>query len=156
PLGGPEQSPKAQTAPRFVTAEADHSQEGFPVASALTGGNGKGWAIDGPGRLGAAHTATFTLDRPVKFTGRSDWQLRLVQSFGTHHTLGRFRISIGTPEQTDAGPLETRRQAAIQRRFAEWLREHEARAVRWRAARPEKVSSNLPLLTVEQDDAIFV
>jgi len=156
PLGGPEHNPITVETPHFVRAEADFAQDGFPVSAALNNAGGRGWAIDGPGKLGTAHTAVFTLDRPVRFNGGSQWLLRLEQNFGGHHTLGRFRISLGTPVTADSRPVEIRREEAMQKSFAEWMRRHEATAVRWQPLRATKAAANVPLLTVQDDSSIFV
>ena len=157
PLGGPQHDPKTPTPPHFIRAEADHAQDGFPPTAALDNAGGRGWAIDGPGKLGAAHTATFTMDHPVRFTGGSQWLLRLDQSYGMHHTIGRFRISLGVSSTLgDNRPIEARRKEALERRFAEWTKQQEAHSVLWRILRPTKTSSNLPLLTVEPDNSVFV
>ena len=157
PVAGPLYNPITITPPHFIRAEADFAQDGFPPMAALDNAGGRGWAVDGPDMLGKAHTATFTLDRPLRFTGGSQWLLRLEQSYGEHHTLGRFRISLGvSTTQADSRPIEVRRKEALDRRFAEWTKEQEARAVHWQVLRPTKTSSNLPLLTVEPDNSVFV
>jgi hypothetical protein len=157
PLGGPQYNPVTPNPPRFVRAEADYAQDGFPPAAALDNAGGRGWAVDGPGKLGVAHTATFTLDRPVRFTGGSQWLLRLDQSYGMHHMLGRFRISLGVSTAAgDSRPIEVRRQEALDRGLAEWTKKQEARAVHWQTLRPTKTAANVPLLSVEPDDSIFV
>jgi hypothetical protein len=48
------------------------------------------------------------------------------------------------------------RQKKIETTFAEWLKEERARAVKWRVLRPAEAKSNLPLLTVQPDDSVFV
>src|SRR5206468_1911041 len=44
----------------------------------------------------------------------------------------------------------------LERTFAVWRKQQEMRAVSWHVLRPTKATSNLPLLTVENDGAIFV
>jgi hypothetical protein len=44
----------------------------------------------------------------------------------------------------------------IEERFDQWLQAERKRTVEWRAIRPTAASSNRPLLTVEDDDSIFV
>jgi hypothetical protein len=53
-----------------------------------------------------------------------------------------------------ASPEE--RAKAVEARFADWLKKERARTVRWTVLRPVAAKSNLPLLTVEKDSAIFV
>lgn len=145
----------AASFPRFVSARADHSQEGFPVSAALDAAGGRGWAVDGPGQLGVAHTAEFTLDRPVRANTKA-WIIRLEQSFGGKHTLGRFRISLGRSEpQEDARPLEARRKELLERRFAQWVSLQTPHAAHWRTLIPARAAANLPLLTVLNDGSVF-
>jgi hypothetical protein len=40
--------------------------------------------------------------------------------------------------------------------FADWLKTERAKAVRWMVLRPVEATSNLPLLTVQPDDSVFV
>jgi hypothetical protein len=44
----------------------------------------------------------------------------------------------------------------VEAKFQAWLREQEPKAVSWRVLRPVKATSNLPLLTVQPDDSVFV
>ncbi len=54
--------------------------------------------------------------------------------------------------ETDEGS----RDEVIERKFGDWLDRERARAVRWTTLHPVEAKSNLPLLTVEKNDAIFV
>jgi hypothetical protein len=51
---------------------------------------------------------------------------------------------------------EKERASAVQARFNEWLRKEQARTVPWTTLRPTQAKSNLPLLTVQPDDSVFV
>jgi hypothetical protein len=44
----------------------------------------------------------------------------------------------------------------VEARFQEWLSNARKDAVEWQTLRPVRATSNLPLLTVERDDAVFV
>ncbi len=60
------------------------------------------------------------------------------------------------PIKVEQGEDEaTVRAAAIEAKFAEWLKQQRERAVEWTALRPTKATSNLPLLTLQEDDSIF-
>lgn len=74
----------------FAAADADHSQDKYPVADAISGGNG-GWAIGS--QLGMPHHAVFGLARPFKASEPNRFHLELVQNHGTQHTLGKFRVT---------------------------------------------------------------
>ncbi|HLV82059.1 MAG TPA: PSD1 and planctomycete cytochrome C domain-containing protein, partial [Chthonomonadaceae bacterium] len=45
---------------------------------------------------------------------------------------------------------------AVESKFGTWARAQEPIAVRWHVLRPVKVASNLPLLTVQPDNSVFV
>nr|UXE44321.1 hypothetical protein Hi04_10k_c2089_00009 [uncultured bacterium] len=157
PIGGPVYNPISQQLPKFVTAEADFSQNGFPASAALDNAGGRGWAVDGPGQLGKAHTATFTLDRPIRFSGGSQWQLHLEQNYGDHHTIGRFRIWIGTAQTVlDGKPIEVRRKELMDSKFADWLKLEEAQAVAWTVVRPTRAAGGLSKLNLQPDGSLYV
>ncbi|MEZ6139807.1 MAG: DUF1549 domain-containing protein [Zavarzinella sp.] len=65
------------------------------------------------------------------------------------------RFPIGTQLDPKLTAQENR-QKNFERQFAAWLKEERMRAVDWQIIRPAKVSSNLPHLEVEADDAVFV
>jgi len=44
----------------------------------------------------------------------------------------------------------------LEKRLADWLTTERARVVKWTALRPAEAKSNLPLLTVQSDDSVFV
>jgi hypothetical protein len=48
------------------------------------------------------------------------------------------------------------RRQKIDHAFADWLKQERAKAVKWRVLRPVEAKSNLPLLTVQPDDSVFV
>src|SRR5205823_92551 len=86
--------PGGQPAPvALVRAEADFAQDGFPAERALGRVAGGGWAIQGPGDWNVARTITFFLDKPLDVLPGAKWSFRLEQTYGGHHTIGRFRIS---------------------------------------------------------------
>jgi hypothetical protein len=45
---------------------------------------------------------------------------------------------------------------AVERKFEAWARAQEPKAIPWRVLRPVKLVSNLPLLTVQPDNSVFV
>src|SRR5262249_49162861 len=56
----------------------------------------------------------------------------------------------------DQRPVEDRRRDHLERKFAEWVEREAARTVRWTVLRPAEAKANLPLLTVLDDDSVFV
>jgi mono/diheme cytochrome c family protein len=88
----------------FVSAVANFSQSGWPVANAIDGREGPsqkgtGWAISP--QFGKPHTADFFFDQPLD-DGLRHLQIVLSQTYGSQHTIGRFRISAITGVTPDA------------------------------------------------------
>ena len=54
-----------------------------------------------------------------------------------------------------AAPIEQRRAAAVETKFAEWLATERARSVVWTPLHPVAAASNAPLLTIQPDASIF-
>jgi hypothetical protein len=139
---------------RFSAAQADYSQAEFPVANAIDGKTDTGWAVDGSGDQHLHHEAIFTLAAPLTLEPGARLSVRLVQQFGKHHTLGRFRISLGS-ELPDPQPLAERRRANRDRHFAKWVPSELAKLAHWQRVRPVEAKSQVPSLDVEEDDSIF-
>jgi hypothetical protein len=99
--------------------------------------------------MNVARSAVFMLAAPRPGPKRS-WSLKIEQNYGKNHTLGRFRISLGTPSKDGS------REHQFDRKLAEWTRAEEARAVRWEPLRPVDARSNVPLLAVQDDKSVFV
>src|SRR5205823_4113284 len=55
----------------------------------------------------------------------------------------------------DDRPVEVRRRDHLERKFNEWLKQEESKAVRWTVLRPVEAKSNLPLLTVLDDGSVL-
>jgi hypothetical protein len=80
--------------------------------------------------------------------------VQLDQHHGQHHTLGRLRLSVGR-ELEDPRPIELRRREQRERKFQEWIDREAARAVRWTELRPVQTRSNLPLLSILDDNSVL-
>ncbi len=140
----------------LVEAQADASQANFPVAHAIDGKPETGWAIDtGDGKLNTNRTATFRLEPPLDVPAGSPLRISLKQNYGSYHTLGHFRFSLGRAE-TLSGSDEERRQQALREAFDAWVKDQRNRAVRWQVLRPARAESEVPRLTIEPDHAVFV
>src|SRR5262249_48438105 len=139
---------------KFVKAEADFAQDGFPAAHAIDGNAKTGWAIHGPGKWNVVRTATFTLEKPITIEGTARWTIKLDQQHGTQHTIGRLRLSLGRRVE-DKRPLEIRRADHMERQFQAWLDREGARAVRWTVLRPVEAKANMPLLRVLEDASVL-
>jgi len=150
----PRQTTDKAQALKFVRAEADLAQNGFPASHAIDGNPKTGWAIHGDGPLNANHTAVFTLERPAGYAQGTRWTFRLDQQHGLQHTLGRFRLSLGQ-RRDDSRPLAVRRKEHLERAFAAWLEKEAGRAVHWTVVPPFEAKSNLPHLCVLSDGSVL-
>ena len=84
-------------------AVADFSQDNYPVASAIEGNAGGGWAVSPA--FGATHRAVFQVKEPAGFAGGTLLTFTLDQHFpGKDHNIGKYRISVSTAK--GAIPLE--------------------------------------------------
>ena len=107
------EGPEAKTnVVALQNATADYSQEGFPVTAAIDGivTNKIGWGVaDSPGRSNRDHQAVFETQTPLGYEGGTRLKFTLNQSYGTVHTIGRFRIAVTTgPRPSRADPLSRR------------------------------------------------
>jgi hypothetical protein len=96
-------------------AQADFSQEGFPVAAAIDNNLESGWAVSPA--LGQPHVAMFRFATPLGFPEGTALTIIMDQRWpGKDHNLGKFRISVTTakdPRLKDALPAPVRTALAI-------------------------------------------
>jgi hypothetical protein len=135
---------------KLTRAEVDAAQEGFSAQNAIDGNPKTGWAIQIPGVMwNVNRTATFHLEKPII---AKNWSIALRQDYGGQHTIGKFKLSLGNAEnQPNTNPKEKFNAA-----FAAWQTEKAKNAVKWTVLRPTSAKSNLPLLTIQPDNSIFV
>lgn len=92
------QTPDKFTKVILQNAQADFSQKGYDVKTAIDGKtapNGNGWAI--APKLGVDHTAVFETNADTVIPSGSVLKIVLNHQFSDgKHTLGRFRISVTT------------------------------------------------------------
>jgi hypothetical protein len=82
---------------KLVAADADFSQENYPIANAIDGQADTGWAVAGHEKP-ADHAAVFTFAEPVGGPGvRLVVKLKHDSQFAGHN-IGRFRLSLTTAE----------------------------------------------------------
>jgi hypothetical protein len=75
-------------------AQADFSQEQYPVANAIDGKEDTGWAI--APQFGKPHIAVFEFKEPITLPN-GELSITMIQKFaGKEHNLGKFRISVTT------------------------------------------------------------
>ena len=78
----------------FRSATADFSQEKFSVTNAIGSNAKSGWGVDGgPGRGNVNRHAVFETKEPVNVQPGAKLVFIIKQSYGSEHTLGRFRLS---------------------------------------------------------------
>lgn len=84
---------------KFASAEADFSQDGWPVAAAIDGKNNTGWAVDGHNKA-ADHAAMFVFDKPAEVAAGAKLIVTLEhQSAHAQHNIGKFRLSTTAVEK---------------------------------------------------------
>lgn len=59
------------------------------------------------------------------------------------------------PASKDDRPAKVRRRAVVEQRFADWLKQERATAVRWTPLRPLTAKGSLPLLAVQPDGSVL-
>ena len=92
----------------LVGATADFAQRNWPAKNAIdgkegTGTAGTGWAISP--QMGKDHSLIVAAGSPIRFAGKTHLQVVLSQTYGSQHTIGRFRISAVTGNIAGGNPL---------------------------------------------------
>lgn len=134
-------------------AEASVEQEGFPASAAIDDDPESGWAIHAKGQIPKSVELKLTPAHSLDSTEPLRLRLSLVQHYGHQHTIGAFRIqAVQKLSEAEVGKQRTmRREAAFQR----WLKAEQQHAVEWDVLKPVAATSNLPILTIEDDRSIF-
>ena len=100
---------------KLVRASADHSQQNYPVASAIDGKRETGWAI--LPEIGKAHEAVFEPESPVGAAEQATLVFTLAfNSQYAEHEIGRFRLAVTTarnPGGKQAIPADVRHILAL-------------------------------------------
>ncbi len=60
------------------------------------------------------------------------------------------------PVKDATGDVETLRRESLEKAFAAWLTAQKSSTAQWQIIKPVKASSNLPLLTIQEDATVFV
>ena len=137
---------------KLDSVQADYSQDGFAAQNAIDGKGNMGWAVGG--REAKLHHAIFALAQPLELPDSATVTLRLAQNYGGHHTLLRFRVSLGDALPDDA-EANARRCRLRDERCEQWLEEQLSAAVHWEQLRPVSASSVAPILTIQDDNSVF-
>ena len=152
----PNDAPDKPQMVKFIRAESDVAQDGFPASGAIDGKPDTGWAVSVPGKLNTSHTLTLYPEKPILLPQGGKWFVRLSQNYGSHHTIGRFRISFGEPAaDNDTRPLEVRRRERLQTAFDAWKKPLEASAVRWTVIKPTRAKADVPVLQILPDASVL-
>lgn len=139
---------------KFAAAESDFSQDGFPPEGLFDGKQETGWAIAGPDNLRQHRYVILKLAEPVTVSATAPVVVKLAQQYGGKHTLGRFRVSLGS-EQSAGGSLAEKRKENLDRKFRKWIEAEAPKTVAWQRLHPVEASGDHPTLNVEADDVIF-
>ncbi len=79
---------------KLIRPQATFAQDTFPIANAVDNNPATGWAISP--QFGKPSVAVFELQGKVGTTEGTTLTVKLLQNFGTQHTIGKFRISVTT------------------------------------------------------------
>ncbi|HEY2156984.1 MAG TPA: PSD1 and planctomycete cytochrome C domain-containing protein, partial [Isosphaeraceae bacterium] len=142
----------------FSSASADIEQPDFPVALAIDGKAGNGWAIDdGSGRIREPHAAVFVFKETIDGGSSRRLALTIDQRYGGGHTLGRFRVALKKVEAVvddPKAPESEKRERRIAAKQAEWERGRTAFA--WSIAGPSRLfSKNHATLDLRPDGSVL-
>ncbi len=114
----PKSEPKKSAKVGLENAQADFSQAGYAIATAIDGvvqPSGNGWAI--APQVGKNHVACFDTAAPVGAEGGAVLTFLLNHTFSSgEHSIGRFRISVSTtpgPTLLDQTPEQITKILAI-------------------------------------------
>jgi len=95
----------------FASAKADFSQKNWVVGGAIDNKPDTGWAISP--QMGKNHNATFRLAKPLPPEAARYLKFELVQTYGTKHVIGKFRILAITGDEPGSLPPENVRKALL-------------------------------------------
>ncbi|MFQ5734644.1 MAG: DUF1553 domain-containing protein [Planctomycetaceae bacterium] len=97
-FAAPKSDPKKSVKIKLANAQADFSQRGFPIASAIDGKvlpGVNGWAV--APQMGKPHRAAFEIAGKTGHKSGTVLTFKLKQQFqSAKHSIGRFRISVTT------------------------------------------------------------
>jgi hypothetical protein len=153
----PKDSPDQAKPVKLARAEADFAQDGLPPEHVLDGKQKTGWAIHGPGDWNVNRTLTLHFDQPLAIKGPAIWTVKVDQQYGGQHTLGRLRLSLSQQvTKPDDRPEDVQRREHLDRKFAAWVESKSKQAAKWTLLKPIVAKSDIPTLTIEEGDTVFV
>ncbi len=140
----------------IAVAESATQQTGFPVAHAIDGDEGTGWAVHAEGQpLNTDKAAVFRFAKAWQSPSGTRLTVRLSQHHAKH-TLGRVRLSLpqkAQPSGQKRSPAELR-EAAREQAFAAWLQASRSKASVWHTPQPTSMKTNMPHLVWQREGTI--
>ena len=132
-------------------AKADVEQTGFLASHAIDGKTNTGWAIHNPKQpVNQSRHAFFQFSKPIGFASGTLFTIKLVQNYGTQHTIGDFQLSLGQATPTVVPPHQI-----LHEDYQAWLAKNKANLAPWQTLTPSKAEANTPYLTLEENGVIF-
>lgn len=136
------------------SGSANVEQNGYPASAAFDSNESTGWAVHADGKdIHSDKSLTLSFDTTLDSTG--DTQLIIRQTHGSQHTIGRLKVSFGTSD-IPTEDLEKRRSIAFDTAMSKWIESQQNSTAKWLPIVPTQATSNLPLLTINQDASVFV
>ena len=131
-----------------VSASAE--QKGYPLSNAVDGRLDTGWAVEeGMGKLNQTQSAVFAFAQPLP--SGADLTVTLEQQYGSHHTIGRLKLQLGT-----AAPVPAPAPDALAKAVEVWVADQRSHLADWKAIAPVTATSNSPDLEILPDASVFV
>jgi len=87
----------------FAAARADFEQQGWTVAQAIDGNAATAWGIYP--QVGQPHRAVFRLRQPLRHEGGTTLTVKLQQTHGGGHLIGRLRLAVTSAPRPDGDTL---------------------------------------------------
>ncbi|MGC6464869.1 MAG: DUF1553 domain-containing protein [Akkermansiaceae bacterium] len=135
----------------LVRPSASIAQEKFPVAHAIDGKPDTGWAIHKAGSPPhQKQHAVFQFGSKLNHPSGTRFTIKLVQTYGSKHTLGNFQVSLG-----QAPPANLTSQQHLKQSYQAWRTSLERDLAPWNKLTPSKLDANIPYLTLEEDGVVF-
>ncbi len=144
----------ANHAVNISSGSANVEQNGYPASAAFDGNESTGWAVHADGKdIHSDKSLTLSFDSTLDSSGNT--QLIIRQTHGSQHTIGRLKVSFGTSD-IPTEDLEKRRSVAFDTAMSQWLESQQKSTAKWLPIVPTQATSNLPLLTINEDATVFV
>ncbi|MDG2128679.1 MAG: PSD1 and planctomycete cytochrome C domain-containing protein [Fuerstiella sp.] len=138
------------------SATASAEQSGYVARHAIDGNAATGWGIHDDRGVGKTAKAIFVLDTSnlsQRAKGPVRLRVTLKQLLGRQHTIGAFKLAASRTGTQDE--LQEARGKLMQVAFDQWQKDEAPNAVEWKPLTPISATSNLPVLTIQDDDSVF-